>query len=76
MGMGIGIFGLTGAASALYPGPAIVLSFVLAGVGCVFAGLCYAEFASLIPIAGSAYSSCSGSGKTNTGETAAFSSQL
>ncbi len=37
------------------PGPAIVLSFVLAGIGCVFAGLCYAEFASLIPIAGSAY---------------------
>src|SRR5581483_8834108 len=42
-------------ASALYAGPAIVLSFIIAGIGCVFAGLCYAEFASLIPIAGSAY---------------------
>ncbi len=53
--IGTGIFVLTGAASALYAGPAIVLSFILAGFGCVFAGLCYAEFASLIPIAGSAY---------------------
>src|SRR5712692_8264873 len=53
--IGAGIFVLTGAAAAKYAGPAIVLSFVLAGVACVFAGLCYAEFASLIPIAGSAY---------------------
>src|SRR3989454_11537399 len=53
--IGTGIFVLTGAASALYAGPAIVLSFILAGGGCVFAGLCYAEFASLIPICGSAY---------------------
>jgi APA family basic amino acid/polyamine antiporter len=53
--IGTGIFVLTGAASALYAGPAIVLSFILAGIACVFAGLCYAEFASLIPIAGSAY---------------------
>src|SRR5215469_13394570 len=53
--IGTGIFVLTGAASAQYAGPAIVLSFVLAGIACVFAGLCYAEFASLIPIAGSAY---------------------
>ncbi|MGD0498917.1 MAG: amino acid permease [Bryobacteraceae bacterium] len=53
--VGAGIFVLTGSAAAQYAGPAIVLSFVLAGVGCVFAGLCYAEFASLIPIAGSAY---------------------
>jgi basic amino acid/polyamine antiporter, APA family len=53
--IGTGIFVLTGAASAMYAGPAIVLSFILAGIGCVFAGLCYAEFASLIPIAGSAY---------------------
>src|SRR5438309_5397394 len=53
--IGTGIFVLTGAAAAQYAGPAIVLSYVLAGVGCAFAGLCYAEFASLIPIAGSAY---------------------
>ncbi len=53
--IGAGIFVLTGSAAAQYAGPAIVLSFVLAGVACVFAGLCYAEFASLIPIAGSAY---------------------
>src|SRR5579859_4261946 len=53
--IGTGIFVLTGTATALHAGPAIVLSFVLAGVGCVFAGLCYAEFASMIPVAGSAY---------------------
>jgi APA family basic amino acid/polyamine antiporter len=53
--IGAGIFVLTGSAAALYAGPAIMLSYVLAGIGCVFAGLCYAEFASLIPIAGSAY---------------------
>src|SRR6058998_1255530 len=53
--IGAGIFVLTGAAAAKYAGPAIVLSFVLAGIACVFAGLCYAEFASLIPVAGSAY---------------------
>src|SRR2546428_1862835 len=53
--IGTGIFVLTGAASAQYAGPAIVFSFMLAVVGCVFAGLCYAEFASMIPIAGSAY---------------------
>lgn len=53
--IGTGIFVLTGAAAALYAGPAIVLSFVVAGIGCVFAGFCYAEFASMIPVAGSAY---------------------
>src|SRR5579864_644765 len=53
--IGTGIFVLTGAAAANYAGPAIILSFILAGVGCVFAGLCYAEFAAMIPVAGSAY---------------------
>jgi basic amino acid/polyamine antiporter, APA family len=53
--IGTGIFVLTGSVAAQHSGPAIVLSFILAGIGCVFAGLCYAEFASLIPIAGSAY---------------------
>src|SRR5690349_24421278 len=53
--IGAGIFVLTGTAAAQYAGPAISLSFVIAGLGCVFAGLCYAEFASMIPIAGSAY---------------------
>src|SRR5438477_5663701 len=53
--IGAGIFVLTGSAASLYAGPAIMLSYILAGTGCVFAGLCYAEFASMIPIAGSAY---------------------
>ncbi len=53
--IGAGIFVLTGTAAAQYAGPAIVWSFVLAGCACLFAGLCYAEFASMIPIAGSAY---------------------
>ncbi len=54
--IGTGIFVLTGTAAANHAGPALVLSFVVAGIGCAFAGLCYAEFASMIPVAGSAYS--------------------
>ncbi len=53
--IGAGIFVLTGTAAAQNAGPAIIYSYILAGLGCAFAGLCYAEFASLIPIAGSAY---------------------
>src|SRR4030043_490554 len=53
--IGAGIFVLSGQAAAQYAGPAIVLSFVVSGLACGFAGLCYAEFASMIPIAGSAY---------------------
>ncbi|MGH9716072.1 MAG: amino acid permease [Candidatus Acidiferrales bacterium] len=53
--IGAGIFVLTGQAAAVAAGPAIVVSFILSGIICAFAGLCYAEFASLIPIAGSAY---------------------
>ncbi|MCX6335360.1 MAG: amino acid permease [Bacteroidia bacterium] len=53
--IGAGIFVLSGQAAAQYAGPAIVLSFIISGFACGFAGLCYAEFASMIPIAGSAY---------------------
>jgi basic amino acid/polyamine antiporter, APA family len=53
--IGAGIFVITGQAAAQFAGPAIIISFVLAGIACAFAGLCYAEFASMIPIAGSAY---------------------
>src|SRR6202043_4167721 len=53
--IGGGIFVLTGQAAALHAGPAVALSFVFAGITCAFAGLCYSEFASIIPIAGSAY---------------------
>ncbi len=52
--IGAGIFVMTGL-GATYAGPALTLSFVVAGIGCVFAGLCYAEFAAMIPLAGSAY---------------------
>src|SRR6188508_1346935 len=53
--IGAGLFSITGGAAANNAGPAITLSFVVAGLGCAFAGLCYAEFASMIPVAGSAY---------------------
>jgi APA family basic amino acid/polyamine antiporter len=53
--IGSGIFVLTGTAAAQYAGPAIAISFVIAGIACLFAGLCYAELASMIPVAGSAY---------------------
>ena len=53
--IGAGIFVITGHAAAAYAGPGVVISFIVAGLGCLFAGLCYAEFASMIPVAGSAY---------------------
>src|SRR5580658_602451 len=53
--IGAGIFVRTAAAIAERAGPSVTLAFIVAGVGCAFAGLCYAEFASMIPIAGSAY---------------------
>ncbi|MFB6455951.1 amino acid permease [Chitinophaga sp. Hz27] len=53
--IGAGLFSLTGLAAANHAGPAVTLSFIVAAVGCAFAGLCYAEFASMIPVAGSAY---------------------
>jgi APA family basic amino acid/polyamine antiporter len=53
--IGAGLFVRTAAASAEAAGPAVVISFVVAAIGCAFAGLCYAEFAAMIPIAGSAY---------------------
>src|SRR5256885_43603 len=56
--IGTGIFVLTGTVAALNAGPAVVLSFVLAGVASIFAALCYSEFASLVPMAGSANTYC------------------
>ncbi|WP_412466204.1 amino acid permease [Pedobacter sp. KLB.chiD] len=53
--LGAGLFSITGLAAANHSGPAVTLSFVIAALGCGFAALCYAEFASMIPVAGSAY---------------------
>jgi len=53
--IGAGLFSITGGAAANNAGPAITISFIVAALGCAFAGLCYAEFASMIPVAGSAY---------------------
>lgn len=53
--IGAGIFVLTGTAAALYAGPAVVLSFVMAGIACAFVGLCYAELAAMMPVSGSTY---------------------
>lgn len=53
--IGAGLFSLTGIAAAENAGPAVTISFLVAALGCAFAGLCYAEFASMIPVAGSAY---------------------
>jgi APA family basic amino acid/polyamine antiporter len=53
--IGAGIFVIAGTAAAEHAGPAVLVSFVIAGLGCLFAGLCYAEFASMIPESGSAY---------------------
>ena len=53
--IGAGLFSITGLVAANYSGPAITLSFIVAAICCCFAGLCYAEFSSMIPVAGSAY---------------------
>ncbi|HZN03877.1 MAG TPA: amino acid permease, partial [Candidatus Polarisedimenticolia bacterium] len=53
--IGAGLFVRTAAAIAERSGPSVTLGFIVAGIGCAFAGLCYAEFASMIPVAGSAY---------------------
>ena len=72
--IGAGLFVRTAAAIADRAGPSVVLAFIVAGIGCAFAGLCYAEFASMIPVAGSAYTYASnealnaGIPFTNTGK--------
>src|SRR5688572_4650417 len=53
--IGAGIFVRTGSAAALYAGPAVLFAFVIAGIVCAFAGLCYAELSSALPVSGSAY---------------------
>ncbi|MDR3235511.1 MAG: amino acid permease [Prevotellaceae bacterium] len=54
--VGTGIFVITGQAAAQYAGPALTISFIISALGCIFAGLCYAEFAAMIPVSGSVYS--------------------
>ena len=54
--IGAGVYVLTGQAAALYAGPAVVLSFLISGVGCAFSALCYSELAAILPVSGSAYS--------------------
>ena len=54
--VGTGIFVITGQAAAMYAGPALTISFLISALGCVMAGLCYAEFSSMVPVAGSVYS--------------------
>ena len=54
--IGAGIFVITGQAAANHAGPAIMISFIIAGLACAFAGLCYAEFSAMLPVSGSAYS--------------------
>lgn len=56
--VGTGIFVITGQAAAAYAGPALTISFIISALGCVMAGLCYAEFSAMIPVAGSVYSYC------------------
>ena len=53
--IGGGVFVLTGTAAHYHAGPALAISFVIAGIGCIFAALCYAEFAAMLPVEGSAY---------------------
>src|SRR5689334_13022191 len=53
--IGAGLFSMTGMAAAENAGPAVVVSMIIAAVGCAFAGLCYSEFACMLPVAGSAY---------------------
>ena len=53
--IGGGVFVLTGTAAHFHAGPALAISFIIAGIGCIFAALCYAEFAAMLPVEGSAY---------------------
>src|SRR5580698_8718733 len=53
--IGAGLFAITPTAANANAGPAIILSFIVGGIGCAFAGMCYSEFATMIPVAGSAY---------------------